>query len=363
MENMVSKEFWKGKKVLITGHTGFKGSWLCMYLNYLGADISGYSLEPPTEPNLYTLCRIDAFVNSTISDIRDFDSLLKKIDAVKPEIIIHMAAQPLVRLSYEEPVLTYQTNVIGTMNLLEAVRVSKSKSVRAIVNVTTDKCYENKEWIWPYRENEPLGGYDPYSSSKACSEIITSAYRNSFFNSTQYNLHHIAIATARAGNVIGGGDWAADRLIPDFIRAILKNEVIIIRNPESIRPWQHVLEPLSGYLMLSEQLYSNGVSFAEPWNFGPNEDDTKPVIWIVDKLCKMWGRGAAYELDKNSHHHEATYLKLDCAKAKEKLNWHPRWNLNKALESIISFTHAYIRKDDQNSLCMNQIEDYLDLQN
>jgi CDP-glucose 4,6-dehydratase len=363
MEAMVTKEFWKGKKVLITGHTGFKGSWLCMYLNYLGADISGYSLEPPTEPNLYNLCRIDSFVNSTISDIRDFDSLLKKIDSVKPEIIIHMAAQPLVRLSYEEPVLTYQTNVIGTINLLEAVRVSKSKSVRALVNITTDKCYENKEWIWPYRENEPLGGYDPYSSSKACSEIVTASYRNSFFNPAEYDKHHVAIATARAGNVIGGGDWASDRLIPDFIRAILNKKVITIRNPDSIRPWQHVLEPLTGYLILSEKLYNNGALFAESWNFGPNEDDAKPVSWIIEKLCKMKGDGAGYELDKKINHHEAASLKLDCSKAKEKLNWHPRWNLNKALETIILFTDAYIRNDDLNALCKGQIVEYLTIPN
>jgi CDP-glucose 4,6-dehydratase len=361
METMVNKAFWKGKKVLITGHTGFKGSWLSMFLHKLGAEVCGYSLEPPTNPNLYELCNINSFVTSTIADIRDFDSILKKIDTDKPEIIIHMAAQPLVRLSYAEPVVTYQTNVIGTMNLLEAVRVSKSNSVRVIVNVTTDKCYENKEWLWPYRENEPLGGHDPYSSSKACSEIITASYRNSFFNIANYDQHHLAIATARAGNVIGGGDWASDRLIPDFIRAILNRKVIIIRNPDSIRPWQHVLEPLSGYLMLSEQLYNNGVSFAESWNFGPNDEDAKSVRWIVEKLCEMYSNGAAYELDKNAHHHEATYLKLDCSKAKEKLRWHPMWNLNKALESIILFTDAYIRKDDLNALCMGQIEEYLNL--
>jgi CDP-glucose 4,6-dehydratase len=363
METMVNKAFWKGKKVLITGHTGFKGSWLCMFLHKLGAEVCGYSLEPPTNPNLYELCNINSFVTSTIADIRDFDSILKKIDTDKPEIIIHMAAQPLVRLSYAEPVVTYQTNVIGTMNLLEAVRVSKSNSVRVIVNVTTDKCYENKEWLWPYRENEPLGGHDPYSSSKACSEIITASYRNSFFNIANYDQHHLAIATARAGNVIGGGDWASDRLIPDFIRAILNRKVIIIRNPDSIRPWQHVLEPLSGYLMLSEQLYNNGISFAESWNFGPNDEDAKSVRWIVEKLCEMYGNGATYELDKNAHHHEATYLKLDCSKAKEKLRWHPRWNLNKALESIIYFAEAYKRKDDLRALCMSQIEEYLNIQN
>lgn len=359
MENMVNKDFWQGKKVLITGHTGFKGSWLCMLLNSLGAEISGYSLEPPTKPSLYKLCNIDSFVSSTIADIQDFDNLLRKIDHEKPEIIIHMAAQSLVRFSYNEPLLTYQTNVIGTVNLFEAVRISKIKSTHVIVNVTTDKCYENKEWIWPYRENEPLGGYDPYSNSKACSELVTSAYRNSFFNPQEYSKHNMGIATARAGNVIGGGDWAADRLIPDCIRAILHDEKIIIRSPHSIRPWQHVLEPLSGYLRLAEKLSSNGVAFSESWNFGPNDDDAKSVEWIVRILCNKWGNNASYKIDNNANAHEATYLKLDCSKAKEKLNWHSHWNLNKALDSIIEFTRAFKKGNDLRVLCIGQIEDYL----
>ena len=359
MEAMVNKEFWKGKKVLITGHTGFKGSWLCMLLNSMGTEISGYALEPPTKPSLFNLCNINSFVNSTISDIRDFDSLLKKIEFEKPEIIIHMAAQPLVRLSYKEPVLTYQTNIIGTINLLEAVRVSKFKSVKVVVNVTTDKCYENKEWIWPYRENEPLGGHDPYSSSKACSEIITASYRSSFFNPADYNMHHVAIATARAGNVIGGGDWATDRLIPDIIGSVLENETIVVRNPHAIRPWQHVLEPLTGYLILSEKLYNEGISFAESWNFGPNDEDTKSVIWIVEQLCNRWSKEASYELDNKIHPHEAGFLKLDCSKAKDKLNWHPRWKLDKALESIIEFYMAYKDNQDIPVICYSQIEQFL----
>jgi CDP-glucose 4,6-dehydratase len=358
MEIMVNKEFWKGKKVLITGHTGFKGSWLCMYLNTLGAEVFGYSLKPPTEVNLYELCKINSFVKSTISDVRDFNSLLKKIEDDRPEIIIHMAAQPLVRLSYNEPVLTYQTNIIGTINLLEAMRVSNSRSVKVLVNVTTDKCYENKEWLWPYRENDPLGGYDPYSSSKACSEIVTASYRNSYFNPTNYEKHGVAIATARAGNVIGGGDWAIDRLIPDILRSILENKLVIIRSPGSIRPWQHVLEPLTGYLMLAERLYSEGGAFAESWNFGPNDDDIKPVKWIVDKLCDLWGNGSGYVLDKNILHHEATYLKLDCSKAKEKLKWYPQWDLGIAIDSIIEFTRAYVNKDDLKALCDRQISEY-----
>jgi CDP-glucose 4,6-dehydratase len=356
MEVMVNKDFWKGKKVLITGHTGFKGSWLCMLLNNMGAEISGYALKPPTNPSLFELCNIEAFVNSTISDIRDFDSLRIKIDTDKPEIIIHMAAQPLVRLSYAEPVLTYHTNVMGTINLLEAVRVSHSKSTRVIVNVTTDKCYDNKEWLWPYREIEPMGGYDPYSSSKACSEIVTAAYRSSYFSGDSMP---VAVATARAGNVIGGGDWAADRLIPDIVRSVLGNKPVVIRNPYSVRPWQHVLEPLSGYLMLSERLYTEGNSFAGAWNFGPNDDDSRPVKWIVEKFCSKW-INASYELDKNIHPHEASFLKLDCSKAKEKLDWHPKWNLNKALDSIIEFSRAYLSRNSMRDLCDRQILEYLE---
>jgi len=333
-----------------------------LLLNSLGAEISGYSLEPPTEPSLFKLCHINSFVNSTIADIRDFNSLSEKIEHDSHEIIIHMAAQPLVRLSYSDPLTTYQTNVIGTVNLLEAIRISKTKSTRAVVNVTTDKCYENKEWIWSYRENEPLGGYDPYSSSKACSELVTSAYRNSFFNQQEYNKHKVGIATARAGNVIGGGDWANDRLIPDFIRAILNSERILIRNPGSIRPWQYVLEPLMGYLMLSERLYTMGDSFSESWNFGPNDDDAKSVRWIVENLCNKWGNDACFEVDNKPNPHEATYLKLDCSKAREKINWTPRWNINMALDSIVEFAKSYQHKEDIRTLCYNQINRYLNFE-
>lgn len=359
MESMVNKEFWKNKKVLITGHTGFKGSWLCMLLNSLGAKISGYSLDPPTEPNLFSLCNINSFVNSTIADIRDFKSLLGKIEKDNPEIIIHMAAQSLVRTSYVEPLLTYQTNVIGTVNLFEAVRISKNKSTRVIVNITTDKCYENKEWIWPYRENEPLGGYDPYSNSKACSELVTSAYRNSFFNPATYTEHGVAIGSARAGNVIGGGDWATDRLIPDIIRSILGNNTIKIRNPEAIRPWQYVLDSLNGYLILAQELYNNPQDAIGAWNFGASEDDAKPVKWIVEQLCRKWPLGAKYEIDKNHQPHEATYLKLDCSKAKEKLGWKPFWNIEKAIDSIIEFMQCYQNKGKIKEICLRQIENYL----
>jgi CDP-glucose 4,6-dehydratase len=359
METMVNSSFWQGKKVLITGHTGFKGSWLCILLNKLGADISGYALDPPTEPNLYTLCNIDSFINSSIGDIRNFERVLNKIEKIKPEIIIHMAAQPLVRLSYNEPILTYQTNVLGMVNLLEAVRVSKIKSVRAVVNVTTDKCYENKEWIWPYRENEPLGGYDPYSSSKACSELVTSAYIDSYFNPLNYGKHKVAIASARAGNVIGGGDWAADRLIPDIVKSILDNKKIIIRNPDAIRPWQHVLEPLYGYLTLAENLCNNPQNSIGAWNFGPSDVDAKPVLWLVEKFCKKWPQSVTFDIDKEANPHEANYLKLDSTKARNILGWKPVWDLEKTVDSIIEFYLAYIEKKDTIGICTNQIDQFL----
>src|SRR5450759_4295801 len=305
----INKQFWNKKRVLITGHTGFKGSWLILLLHNMRSEVYGYALEPPTNPNMFEEAKIAGLVNSNIGDIRDYDKLLSTIQLVNPEIVIHMAAQPLVRESYKNPVDTYSTNVMGTVNLLEAIR--KTPGIKAVVNVTTDKCYENREWRWGYRENEPMGGYDPYSNSKGCSELVTSAYRNSFFNAKDYQKHGVALASARAGNVIGGGDWAEDRLIPDFIRAISKGEEVKIRSPYAIRPWQHVLEPLSGYLMLAERLYSAGPSFAEGWNFGPEDSDSKSVEWITNKICQFWGNEASYELDKNPQPHESSYLKLD----------------------------------------------------
>jgi CDP-glucose 4,6-dehydratase len=354
---MINPSFWNGKKVFITGNTGFKGSWLSIWLHYLGAQVFGVALEPPTNPNLYNLCGIGKFVSSNIGDIRDLNTVLKAIQSVEPDIIIHMAAQPLVRDSYRIPVETYEINIMGTINVLETIR--KCPSVRAVVNVTTDKCYENKEWCWGYREGEPLGGYDPYSSSKACSELITSTYRNSFFNPSEFLRHHVALASARAGNVIGGGDWALDRLIPDCIRSILKKDNIIIRNPDAIRPWQHVLEPLSGYLMLAEKLFTDGCEYAEAWNFGPNDQDAKPVLWIVEHLCELWGDGASYEISQDQHHHEANYLKLDCSKARQHLGWEPHWNLNKALDMIVRWTRAYQSKENLLKMCINQIEEYM----
>jgi CDP-glucose 4,6-dehydratase len=348
--------FYKGKKVFITGHTGFKGSWLCLWLHSLGAKIIGYALKPPTNPSLFELCRIDQLVQSTIADIKDGVNLTNSMLAAKPEIVIHMAAQPLVRDSYKIPVETYATNVMGTVNLFEATR--HCKTVKAVINVTTDKCYENKEWIWGYRENEPLGGYDPYSNSKACSELVTSAYRNSYFNPKDHATHGVGVASARAGNVIGGGDWASDRLVPDCIRAILKTEKVIIRNPEAIRPWQHVLEPLAGYLMLAQKLYEDGPRYSGAWNFGPDDSDAKPVEWLVKELCAKWGNNASYALDTRKHPHESHYLKLDCSKAREVLGWRPLWDIEKALDSIIEWTKAYAGRKDVTATCMGQIAAY-----
>lgn len=352
-----SKDFWKGKRVFITGHTGFKGAWLCLLLDHLGAEVFGYALDPPTNPSLFELCNLKDVVHSSIGDIRDAGKLQKAFRDADPDIVIHMAAQPIVRASYMEPVYTYEVNIMGTVNLLEAIR--QTGQTRAVVNVTTDKCYENKEWLWPYRENEPMGGYDPYSSSKACSEIVSAAYRTSFFNPAEYPKHRVGVATARAGNVIGGGDWAADRLIPDFVRAIMKGEKIIIRSPEAIRPWQFVLEPLTGYLLLAERLFSDGPTFAEAWNFGPNDTDARPVRWIVDTLCSKWGSGAAWETDKRSQPHEATYLKLDCSKAKARLNWHPHWDLETTLEAIIRFMKACQGQENIKEVCKGQIAEFL----
>lgn len=350
--------FWKGKRVLLTGHTGFKGSWLSLWLQSMGAQVVGYALAPPTKPSLFEVAEIGKGMTSIIGDIRDLEHLRAVFAEHRPEIVIHMAAQPLVRYSYIEPVETYSTNVMGTVNLLEAVR--GTDSVKAVVNVTSDKCYENKEWPWGYRENEPMGGYDPYSNSKGCAELVTAAYRNSYFNSsTINNQQSTALATARAGNVIGGGDWAEDRLIPDIMRAITEGKPVNIRNPHAIRPWQHVLEPLSGYLLLAQKLYEEGTVYAEGWNFGPNDEDAKPVQWIVEKLTKSWGEGANWALDGGDHPHEAHYLKLDCSKAKARLDWHPRWHLDETLDKIINWHKYYQQGANMKAVTLAQIDMYL----
>jgi CDP-glucose 4,6-dehydratase len=352
----VSQTFWQDKRILITGHTGFKGGWLCLWLQSMGANVVGYALKPAKNPSLFELAKVGRGMNSIIGDIRDLSRLQKVFAEHKPEIVIHMAAQPLVRYSYIEPVETYSTNVMGTVNLLEAVR--QTKSVKAVVNVTSDKCYENREWAWGYRENEAMGGYDPYSNSKGCAELVTAAYRNSYFPPEKYQEHGVAIASGRAGNVIGGGDWADDRLIPDILRAILAGQAVSIRNPKSIRPWQHVLEPLSGYLLLAQKLYEEGSSFAEGWNFGPNDDDAKPVEWILDNLTKSWGEGASWKLNGDDHPHEAHYLKLDCSKSKARLHWHPRWSLAKAIDQICIWHKAHVSGADMQAICFDQIKQY-----
>ena len=354
----MNAEFWCGKRVLLTGHTGFKGSWLSLWLQSMDAQVVGYALAPPTEPSLFEVAGVGAGMTSVIGDILDLEHLRSVFAEHKPEIVIHMAAQPLVRYSYAEPVETYSTNVMGTVNLLEAVR--GTPGVKAVVNVTTDKCYENREWAWGYRENEAMGGYDPYSSSKGCAELVTAAYRNSFFNSATFNVKHsIAIASARAGNVIGGGDWAEDRLIPDIMRAITQGRSVTIRNPHAIRPWQHVLEPLSGYLKLAQKLYEEGAAYAEGWNFGPNDEDAKPVQWIVEQLTQSWGEGASWLLDGGEHPHEAHYLKLDCSKAKSRLDWHPRWHLDEALKRIVDWQKQYLYGRDMRAVTIEQIDLYL----
>jgi len=347
----MNPDFWRGKRVFLTGHTGFKGSWLSLWLQSMGAQLQGLALDPPTTPNLFTEARVGAGMASTIGDIRDLATVQQAMAAFQPDIVLHMAAQPLVRLSYVEPVETYATNVMGTVHVLEAAR--RAGSVRAIVNVTTDKCYENKEWFWGYREDEPMGGYDPYSNSKGCSELVTSAYRRSFFQK-----EGIALASGRAGNVIGGGDWAADRLVPDILRAFERQQPVVIRNPHSTRPWQHVLEPLSGYLTLAEQLWEHGQAYAEGWNFGPTDDDARPVQWIVERLVQAWGEGARWQLDGADHPHEAGYLKLDISKAKHRLGWRPSWHLDTALDKIVQWHQAWLAQQDVQALCLAQIQQY-----
>ncbi len=349
--------FFKNRRIFITGHTGFKGSWLCLWLQRLGAKITGYALEPPTEPNLFDLCNISQFIDSIHGDVRNQKTLQTAMEYAEPEIVIHMAAQPLVRNSYKNPVETYEINVMGTINLFEAVR--QVDGIRAVINVTTDKVYENKEWIWGYRENEPLGGYDPYSSSKACSELVTSAYRNSFFNPLKYNDHGVAVASVRAGNVIGGGDWGTDRLIPDCVRSLLTNQPVMIRNPDAVRPWQHVLEPLRGYLMLAQKMCEEGPRYSQAWNFGPYESDARPVKWITQRICSLWGSDSSYNIDPGNHPHEATYLKLDCSKAAKELGWRPIWTLDEALKKIIEWTLAYQNGEDLREICLKQIMEYM----
>jgi len=343
------------KKVLVTGHTGFKGAWLTLWLQILGAKILGYALEPPTDPNLFSLTLIKDNIQHVIGDIRDFDKLSRVLKDFQPDLIFHLAAQSLVRLSYKEPKLTYETNIMGTINLYEAVR--QATSVRAIVTVTSDKCYENQEWCYNYRECDPMGGYDPYSSSKGCVELIAAAYRNAFFNTAG-----IALASVRAGNVIGGGDWAEDRLIPDCVRSLAKGKPIEIRNPKAIRPWQHVLEPLSGYLWLGDLMLQNGEKYNEGWNFGPEDSDILTVEEVVRQVIQHWGTGQ-YVIDTLKHPHEASLLKLDISKARFKLKWQPVYDIFKAIQETVHWYRLYYDNapgEVIESFTRKQIEDYIE---
>jgi len=352
----MNAQFWQGKRVFITGHTGFKGSWLSLWLQQLGAHVTGYALPPNTNPSLFELAEVASGMESIIGDVRDGVSLKNAMLHARPEIVIHMAAQPLVRYSYANPVETYETNVMGLVHLLEAVRATSS--IRAVVNVTSDKCYENREWVWGYRENDPMGGHDPYSNSKGCAELVTAAYRNSFFGDATYASHGVALASARAGNVIGGGDWAADRLIPDILRALESGQVADIRNPAAVRPWQHVLEPLAGYMMLAEKLYTEGLQYTGGWNFGPSDADVKSVEWIAGYLAGQWGDGAGWTTHSVPQLHEAHTLRLDCSKARMELQWKPRWSLEVALGHILQWHKAYLSGESMKDVCVSQIGNY-----
>jgi CDP-glucose 4,6-dehydratase len=347
----LDNDFWRGKRVFLTGHTGFKGSWLSLWLQSMGVDLFGFALAPPTSPSLFEAANVGSGMVSTIGDVRDYEAVYKALNRCRPEIIIHMAAQPLVRYSYEEPIETYATNVMGTVHLLESAR--RIGTTKAILNVTTDKCYENREWVWGYREIDELGGYDPYSSSKACSELVTSAYRRSFFQE-----RNISVASARAGNVIGGGDWAVDRLIPDILRSFEHNKPVAVRSPDAIRPWQHVLEPLSGYLLLAQNLYEDGRHFDEAWNFGPTFDDAQSVRSIVDRLVRLWGNEASWQMDVTRNSHETTHLKLDISKTQSRLGWHPRWDLDVALQKIIKWHRTWLDDGDVRLMCLDQINEF-----
>jgi CDP-glucose 4,6-dehydratase len=357
LEDMVKT--WRGRRVFLTGHTGFKGSWLSLWLSRLGAQIRGYSLDPCTEPNMFSLASVDTVLDDVRGDIRDYAKLELSMTQFAPEVIFHLAAQPIVRRSYADPVGTYGTNVMGTVHLLEAIR--KTPSVRAVVCVTTDKCYQNQGWIWPYRESDPLGGHDPYASSKACAEIISAAYRSSFFPIERLHEHHVALATARAGNVIGGGDWSEDRLIPDLVRGFRSGQPVLIRRPDAIRPWQHVLEPLHGYMILAQELLAEPARFAAAYNFGPSDEDVWPVERIATKLVGIWGAGASWIRDSVPSVHEDHVLRLDASKARVELGWQPRLKI----EAVLAWTMAWYRAWNQGAsmeeFTKKQIAEYEEL--
>ncbi|QJD82895.1 CDP-glucose 4,6-dehydratase [Cohnella herbarum] len=357
---MPSNDFWSRKKVLITGHTGFKGSWLSLWLQSLGAEVTGYALEPMTSPNLHSLCKLEQTMRSVTADIRNRTALLDTIQDTQPEVIFHMAAQPFVRYSYQYPVETFEVNVLGAVNLLDAARTSirDGVGIKAIINVTTDKCYENKEWTWGYREIDRLGGFDPYSNSKACSELVTASFRNSFFHHKDYANHGLSVATARAGNVIGGGDWSEDRLVPNSMRALLSGSKLEVRHPQATRPWQHVLEPLQGYLLLAQKMVERGTEFGDAWNFGPMDANSKSVEWLVQTIGTLWGEYDFYELSQGSNPHEADNLSLDSSKARRALGWEPVWDVKTALEKTVDWFQAYRKQADMKALCLEQLDAY-----
>jgi CDP-glucose 4,6-dehydratase len=354
---MPDRLFWKDRRVFLTGHTGFKGSWLSMWLDALGADVTGYALDPPTQPSLYEQANVAGAVRiSTCADIRDFRRFKSAIAECRPDVVIHMAAQSVVRIGFKDPIETYSSNVMGTVHLLEALRQLGRSCV--VVNVTSDKCYENREWDWAYRENDPLGGHDPYSSSKACAELVTSAYRDSYFHGEDSGGMRIAVANVRAGNVIGGGDWTSDQLIPDLMRSFLSGKTCMIRNPSAIRPWQFVLEPLRGYLLLAERLVEDAGGFSSSWNFGPDEADARTVAWIADELVSSWGNAASWRKDAGTHPPEARCLRLDVSRARTRLNWHPLLPLNLALDWVVEWYRAFQAGGDLPRLTRAQIERY-----
>lgn len=352
----MNPDFWKGRRVFITGHTGFKGSWLTMWMRRWGAQVKGFALPPETEPSLFDEAGVGEGIVSDFGDIRDFAAVAASMRAFEPEVVIHMAAQPLVRLSYHDPIGTYATNVTGTIHVLEAAR--QLPSIRAFVSVTSDKCYENREWQWGYREIDPMGGHDPYSSSKGCAELVTAAWRRSYFSRPE----GMQVASVRAGNVIGGGDWAADRLIPDILRAFEAGEVVTIRNPQATRPWQHVLEPLSGYLLVAERLCTEGGKWAEGWNFGPDIRDVRPVGWIADAMVSLWGENAAWQLTPDALLHEARALALDCSKARNELGWKPTWALETALRRIVDWSKQRRARVPVRQICEAELSAFLSAQ-
>jgi CDP-glucose 4,6-dehydratase len=350
-------DFWSGKRVLITGHTGFKGSWLSLWLQMVGARVAGIALPPPTTPSLFDTAGVASGIQSTIGDIRSLDSVQAAMADFQPEIVLHLAAQSVVRASYKDPVETYATNVMGTVHVLEAVR--NLHCVKAVVVVTSDKCYDNKEWAWGYRETDRLGGFDPYSNSKGCTEMVAAAYRDSFFSPDTYSQHGVALATARAGNVIGGGDWTEDQLLPDVIRAVAENRAVKLRSPDAVRPWQFVMEPLDGYLTLAERLHRDGPLPMIGWNFGPGEDHAQTVQWIVQRVCEKWGDGASWGRDANHHPHEAGYLKLDSSMARSHLQWRSRLDMESTLDWTVEWFKAYAAKADMRALTQEQIKRFM----